>query len=359
VIYTSGTTGRPKGVMIEHKSIVSKNHFYRHKYSVGPRQASIFYRSYGFDGSIEEYLIPLLNGAKSIIYTSAVFDMSLFAKIVKTNGITKIDAPPQLLYQILQFDKDFLNSVNILISGGDKLNFSSFYGHDFRGKIYNSYGPTECTIDSHVFELTPAEKSLLKDRSVIGKNVFDCKSYILDANRNPVPIGVIGELYIGGAGLARGYLNRTDMTAERFVLNPFATELDIANGYTRLYKTGDLCRYMSDGNVEYVGRNDEQVKIRGYRIELSEVEYAMNQIKGIRQACVIAKDRKTDAGEVKNLVGYYVLESDVDPLTQAFITDKLSKVLPDYMVPAPLVLMENLIDVPCPMQTLVSLLMGT
>ncbi|WP_442902202.1 phosphopantetheine-binding protein [Francisella sp. 19X1-34] len=147
---------------------------------------------------------------------------------------------------------------------------------------------------------------------------------------------MIGELYIGGAGLARGYLNRAELTEERFVSNPFATESDIAKGYTRLYKTGDLVRWLEDGNIEYIGRNDDQVKIRGYRIELGEIENQLSAIAGVKQSCVLAKDRNNN----KYLVGYYV--SDVESLTQEEILNQLSKVLPEYMVPSVLVKIDSM-----------------
>ena len=146
-------------------------------------------------------------------------------------------------------------------------------------------------------------------------------------------LGSIGELYIGGVGLARGYLNKKDLTAQRFILNPFATKADIENGYTRLYKTGDLVRLLPDGNLEYIGRNDDQVKIRGYRIELGEIEHSINQIQGIKQSCVLARQRETRAGASKYLVGYYVLNADGATISPSMILDQLSRVLPEYMVP--------------------------
>ena len=134
--------------------------------------------------------------------------------------------------------------------------------------------------------------------------------YVLDINKTPVPIGVIGELYIAGAGLARGYLNKSELTQQRFLPNPFATDEDIANGYNRLYKTGDLVRWLPDGNLSFIGRNDTQVKIRGYRIELGEIEQAMLQIPGIKESTVLLKQRETTADNIKYLVGYYTLEEN-------------------------------------------------
>jgi len=154
-----------------------------------------------------------------------------------------------------------------------------------------------------------------------------------------VPVGVIGELYIGGAGIARGYLKRPELTMERFITNPFASEYDRAKGYTRLYKTGDLVRWLPDGNLVYMGRNDDQVKIRGYRIELGEVEHALLQVSGIRQGCILVKERTTAVGCVKYLVGYYVGESS---LQESWILEELSRILPEYMVPSTLIALESL-----------------
>ena len=178
-------------------------------------------------------------------------------------------------------------------------------------------------------------------RNSIGKPYFNCRIYVLDQNSNPVPVGIIGELYIGGAGLARGYLNHPDLTSERFIANPFATEEDVAKGYTRLYRTGDMVRWLPDGNLEFLGRNDDQVKVRGYRIELGEVEHALSEIPGIKQGCVLARERETESGISKYLVGYYVVDSEKVDLSEGDIGERLSEKLPDYMVPTTLVSLES------------------
>jgi len=343
VIYTSGTTGKPNGVMVEHKSISSKSDFYKYQYGVNHKQISLFYRSFGFDGSIEEYLIPLLHGAKIVIYTSRIFDLLLFTNIIKENHVTKINMPPQLLYKVINLDKALFKNIKILVSGGDKLNFSILHRYNLNCDIYNSYGPTECTIDTHIYKIMTHDTFSSVNRSIIGKSVFDCKSYILDQNNHPVPIGVIGELYIGGAGLARGYLNNKALTKDRFITNPFATEDDKAKGYIRLYRTGDLARLLPDSNIEFIGRKDNQVKIRGYRIELGEIEHTLSEIEGVEQGCVLVKERQTTSENNKYLIGYYVLS---DGNTDVYFKDKiitsLCKVLPKYMIPNILVELESL-----------------
>ena len=201
-------------------------------------------------------------------------------------------------------------------------------------KLYNYYGPTEGSIST-------IKQILRSEVEQIGTPIPNTKAYVLDTNKRPVSIGIIGELYVGGSGVARGYLNRPDLTNERFIENPFSSESDKSNGYTRIYKTGDLVRWLTDGNLEYIGRNDDQVKIRGYRIELGEIEHALTEIDGIVQGCVISKERETESGTSKYLVGYYVLDTTITGVTESIILAKLSKVLPDYMVPSALVEMES------------------
>jgi hypothetical protein len=152
----------------------------------------------------------------------------------------------------------------------------------------------------------------------------------------------LGELYIGGFGLAKGYLNNKELTAQRFISNPFATDSDKIKGYTRLYKTGDLVRWLADGNLEYIGRNDDQVKIRGYRIELTEIEHALTQVDGIKQSCVLVRERNTETGKNKYLVGYYRSDRTATvAVTQEVILEKLSLILPEYMIPVVFVEVES------------------
>ena len=219
--------------------------------------------------------------------------------------------------------------LNKLLTGVDKIYFDDIYdviSNDI--EIINGYGPTETTICStSIF----VDKYINKSKGLlpIGTSLDNEKSYVLDKNLNPVAIGVVEELYIGGAGLARGYLNLPELTAERFISNPFATKSDIANGYTRLYKTGDLVRWLPDGNIEYIGRNDFQVKIRGCRIELGEIESQLSKLSGIKQSVVLSQTNQESSSQY--LVGYYVPE-ELNTLNQEELLSKLSEVLPDYMV---------------------------
>ncbi len=322
VIYTSGTTGRPKGVMVEQGSLAN---LIAHQLDVFDlhEERIVLFSNYVFDASLEQIGLALASGSTLFICKAeTISDTSSFTRFLLDHRITHLDATPSYLNN-LDFEPTYLKRI---ISGGEK--FDAHLLDRYHGLVFNEYGPTECAVTSSQKIIgTPEEKMC------IGSPISNVKYYVLDAGQQPVPIGVVGELYIGGACVARGYLNREELTAERFVANPFASEQDVARGYTRLYRTGDLVRWLSDGNLVYLGRNDGQVKVRGYRIELGEVDAALSGLKGIAQSCVLAKDRKTALGVVKYLVGYYVPEIgatiDTDSLRQSLVT-----LLPDYMVPS-------------------------
>ncbi|PZX36282.1 non-ribosomal peptide synthase protein (TIGR01720 family)/amino acid adenylation domain-containing protein, partial [Nonlabens dokdonensis] len=328
IIYTSGTTGNPKGVMVEHSSVTNLICDLKIKYRIENLERFLLFANYVFDASCEQMNLCLLSGGILFIPSKeTIRDFEKFINFVQNNVITHLNATPSYLASL---DPLKLKSVKRTIFGGEYLSIEVFESYKkYIPIVINVYGPTETTISS----LVSINTYLLNKPSI-----QNTKIYILDDADQPVPVGVVGELYIGGAGLSRGYLNNEKLTSERFVSNPFATEKDIEKGYTRLYKTGDLVRWLPGGNLEYIGRNDDQVKIRGYRIELGEIEYALRSIEGITQSCILAKERETDLGFVKYLVGYYVLESDV---SEAFILDALSKVLPDYMIPSSLVKMDS------------------
>jgi amino acid adenylation domain-containing protein len=333
VIYTSGTTGKPKGVMVEHQSALNTINALGAVYDVKKIKKVSAYTSYVFDVSVSELFNSLLQGLELHILSNAIRADSLaLSTYFITNKINLVYLPPVLLSQLPEKTYPDLSS---LIYAGEPCDRQTVKLWSTKVKLFNYYGPTESSIYA-------TGKQLLTDEAEqIGKPIENTRAYVLDNNACAVPIGVIGELYIGGAGLARGYLNRPDLTRERFVENPFATGSDKAKGYTRLYKTGDLVRWLADGNLEYMGRNDDQVKIRGYRIELGEIENALLQIAGIKQSCVLAKERKTAAGNSKYLVGYYVADINESMPTPTIVAEKLLMVLPEYMVPGAFVAMET------------------
>jgi tyrocidine synthetase-3 len=323
IIYTSGTTGNPKGVMIEQRSLNARICYFKEMYKLSALDNLIFYRSYSFDGAIEEYLLPVLTGAKCFI-APPEFKQDLMvnlSKFIAEYQITKINMPPVLLAEFIQMADvsimSRLSSLKHVVSGGDKLTMKIITGYlsKFSAILYNSYGPTENTVDSTNWIATTGATVVS-----IGKPVPDSEAFILDNCGALVPVGVFGELYVSGAGLARGYLHRPELTAEKFVVNPFRKG-------ERMYKSGDLVRWMRDGNIEFTGRKDDQVKIRGFRIELGEIEAALQAYPVINDAVVIT--RENGEGE-KNLVAY--ITSRVE-LAAADIRSFIAKTLPEHMLP--------------------------
>ncbi|WP_375331669.1 non-ribosomal peptide synthase/polyketide synthase [Candidatus Tisiphia endosymbiont of Temnostethus pusillus] len=338
VIYTSGTTGNPKGVIIEHKGVVSlvKNVDY---VSINSSDSFIQFADITFDAATFEIWTSLLNGAKLFIPANKIdllADINLLQKTLITNKISVLWLTRTLFDQLFLIDQSIFKNIKYLLVGGEALNpkliSKLINSHDAPQNIINGYGPTENTTFSCTLNISKNNITSVKTIP-IGIAFTNRKAYVLDINLTPLPIGAIGELYIGGAGLARGYLNRPDLTAEKFIVNPFQSikEKKLAKN-ARLYKTGDLVRWLANGNLEYIGRNDFQVKIRGYRIELEEIESVLSSYEGITQSVVLAKEQQ-EAGELgsKYLAGYYVSESKLD---EEAILNYLRARLPEYMIPA-------------------------
>lgn len=322
-IYTSGSTGQPKGVLIEHKSLVNFITNQSNEFSIDEFDCILQTSTYTFDPSIEQIFLALTTGARLVlIKKETLIDPNELTRIINEQGITHLHATPSLLKQLIPGQYSTLKRV---ISGGEVCppdlarNWSQWV------QFYNKYGPTETTISSLQYLYTPANLPL---KSIpIGKPVANTYIYICNEQGKPLPIGVAGELYIGGAGLARGYRNKPALTTDKFVANPFGQLPD-----ERLYKTGDLGKWLPDGNIEYMGRIDEQVKIRGYRIELNEIENVLQQHSGVKYCAVVAVD--DDIVQDKRLVGYIVPEGK---LNRKAIRDFMQAKLPGYMVPRTLV----------------------
>jgi amino acid adenylation domain-containing protein len=303
VIYTSGTTGKPKGVMQLHANVMRLFTSTAHQFEFNADDVWTMFHAYTFDFSVWELWGPLTFGGKLIVIPKEITkDIEGFYNLCREEKVTVLNQTPSAFYEFAdvanQSTQENLN-LRFVVFGGEALNvfqLNAWWNYQdnnqLNTRLINMYGITETTVHVTFKEISQNETV----QSNIGKPLADLKSYVLSPSNSPVPIGVIGELYIGGAGLARGYLNLPELTAERFIDNPFATKEDKEKGYTRLYKTGDLVRWMPDGNLEYIGRNDDQVKIRGYRIELGDIENTVLQIDGIKQASVIAKERKTASG---------------------------------------------------------------
>ncbi|OIN83718.1 non-ribosomal peptide synthetase [Francisella sp. TX07-6608] len=312
VIYTSGTTGKPKGVMIEHHSFVSFIKLFNEKIKTNNGLNLLSLTNIVFDIFGLEYALPLLNGYK-LILTSA--DKITDEQIIQSDVIQQT---PKVISNLCQIHKGKFHQKTLLF-GGEKAtsNEVKVFLAEFK-YIYNVYGPAETTIWSSIKEVDSSTKP-----SVIGTPLFNEKLYILNNNLQPSPIGVPGELYIGGVGLARGYLNLPELTKERFINNPFASQDDIDKDYTRLYKTGDICKWLANGEIEYIGRNDFQVKLRGFRIELGEIENVLSAIDNITQSCVLVNN--------ETLVAYYVADTEI---AESVIKNHLAKKLPEYMIPS-------------------------
>lgn len=342
LVYTSGTTGQPKGVMVEHYQVlllVLNNNFINYDEVTVVAGLS----NYSFDGSIFDLFFPLLNGKKLVLFDkNSLLDLSrLDDQFIKLK-IDTVLITTALFNSLVQFQSKCFDSLQQIIFGGERCNIeivNKFKNLYKKTTLIHAYGPAENIVYSTYCNLNDYDTEKIVP---IGKHLSDKKLYVLSPSQTPVPIGITGELFIGGPGMARGYLNRPDLTAERFVENPFSTPEDKKKGYDRLYKTGDLVRWLADGNIEYVGRNDDQVKIRGYRIELGEIEHALSQINGIRQVCVLVKERNSETGTTKYLVGYYVPDSSDSIVNETMIHTSLSGVLPDYMIPTALIAMDSL-----------------
>ena len=331
VMYTSGTTGNPKGVMVGHSNVNNEILSQLSMIPLDSSDKSLLTANYTFDTSVEcMYMSLFSGGCLHIINKSSLLDSNYVQEYIENSAITVLNTTPSYLSSLhLNLNTP---SLKYIILGGEL-----YQKLQTTAKVYNTYGPTETTIASTGIEMS-SETAIQQ----IGKPINNTQIYILDNNLQLVPIGITGEIYIGGIGITRGYLNNKELTTERFIPNPFMTKADKAKGYTRLYKTGDVARWMPDGSLEYMGRNDDQIKIRGCRVELGEIEHALSQINGIQQNCVIAKERKTENNNTKYLVGYYVLDNSKYKPDEETILEKLSQILPAYMVPAALVRMESL-----------------
>ncbi|WP_144221438.1 non-ribosomal peptide synthetase [Flavobacterium anhuiense] len=324
VIYTSGSTGNPKGVLITHSNVVRLFKNESCLFDFGTDDVWTLFHSFCFDFSVWEMYGALLHGGRLVVVPKVVTrDAVLFKELLITEGVTVLNQTPGSFYALQEafLSENFDHSIRYVIFGGEALN--PFYLQNWKKlypscKLINMYGITETTVHVTYKELVSSD--LLSSVSAIGSAIPTLACYILDDNLNLVPVGVVGELCVGGAGVARGYLNREELTKEKFIKNPFV-EGD------RLYRSGDLGRWLPDGSIEYIGRKDNQVKIRGYRIELGEIENALSLVSGISQCCVLAKE---DTSRNKRLVGYVVAENKLD---KTALQEQLKSSLPEYMVP--------------------------
>ena len=338
VIYTSGSTGKPKGVMIEHQALVNFTQAAISEYGISESDRVLQFASISFDTAAEEIYPCLTSGGTLVLRTDEMLtSVATFLKACQEWKLTVLDLPTaywqQIVSELATTDVMLPESLRLMIIGGERaLPESVKLWQKCVGnypQLVNTYGPTEGTIVATTYKVTASTQ--LKKEVPIGRAIANCQTYILDKNLQPVPIGIPGELYIGGTGLARGYLNRPELTQETFIANPFSKDLN-----SRLYKTGDRVRYLSDGNIEFIGRIDNQVKIRGFRIELGEIEAVLSQHLQVSAVVVIAREDQPDN---KRLVAYFVSNSEQS------ITDELRSFLkiklPDYMLPSAFVQLDK------------------
>ncbi|MEG4227987.1 amino acid adenylation domain-containing protein [Microcoleus sp. N9_B2] len=352
VIYTSGSTGQPKGVQISHASAVNFLSSMHQQLAIADRDVWLAVTSLSFDIAALELFLPITTGSRVVVASREV--ASNGEKLLETltnSGATFMQATPASWKMLLAAGWPGNNQLKILC-GGEALPRQLANQLLLRGAaVWNLYGPTETTIWSTLYQVDR------KDESVsIGRPIANTQIFILDRYLMPVPVGIFGELHIGGAGLSRGYLNRPELTAEKFIPNPFAEDGIHASCFIhpssfilseRLYKTGDLARYLPDGNIEFMGRSDHQVKVRGFRIELGEIEAVLSQYPAVREA--IALVREDNPGD-KRLVAYIVVNSELRgghgntaPTNSEFINHLrvfLKQKLPQYMIPSAFVLLE-------------------
>ncbi|MDP1419335.1 non-ribosomal peptide synthase/polyketide synthase [Peribacillus simplex] len=323
VIYTSGSTGNPKGVLVQHHSVLNLSYglqkeVFSHVIPVNMRVG--LNASIAFDSSVKQLQMLLYGSSLYIISNEVRSDPQQFVSYIRENKLEMFDITPSLLQLLI--DEGLLetnDSVHVpskVLVGGEAIMPSLWEQlvEEDHIHFYNVYGPTECTVDATCYRIKKDSK-----RVTIGRPLPNVQAYVLDGNRLPVPVGVTGELYIGGAGLARGYLNRPELTSERFIPHPF-------NEGERLYRTGDLVRYLADGHLDYLGRIDNQVKIRGFRIELGEIEANLESHPSVKEAVVLIREDQT--GD-QRLVAYVVGEGSMLEWRE-----HLKRQVPNYMVPA-------------------------
>ena len=344
VLYTSGSTGKAKGAILTHSNLVNYTEAANIAYSIGPEDNILQFGSISFDLSAEEIFPCLSRGATLVLRTDWMLD-SAATCFRKCNdwGITILDLPTlywhELTVRLATEGLSLPPSVRVLIIGGERaLPEQVAMWHRHVGphvQLFNTYGPTEATIAATRCVLTaPAGEQMELSEVPIGRAISNVQIYILDERLKPVPVGVPGELYIAGAGLVRGYLNRPELTAEKFIPHPFSSTPG-----ARLYKTGDVARYLPDGNLEYVGRKDRQIKIRGFRIELAEIELALAQHAAIQEAYLTVYEE--EPGQ-KHLVAYVVCDQSETTLTGSVLRKFLKERLPDYMIPASFTFLDQL-----------------
>jgi amino acid adenylation domain-containing protein len=334
VIYTSGSTGQPKGVAVPHRGLLNRLQWMQAEYQLNGNDRVLQKTPFSFDVSVWEFFWPLMTGAALIVAPPGDHrDSRRLIQLIRAHSVTTLHFVPSMLRAFLD-DPEAIScrTLRRVICSGEALPYDlqqRFFA-TLDAELVNLYGPTEASIDvSHWTCRRDSDDTVVP----IGFPIANTALYILDATLNPVPIGVAGELHIGGVGLARGYLNKPELTADKFIGDPFSQHTG-----NRLYKTGDLARFRADGAIEYLGRMDHQVKIRGFRIELGEIEAVLGQHPKVHESVVVVREDRGD----KRLVTYAVSSDTESPISGSVLREFLMERLPDYMVPASFVVLDAL-----------------
>jgi putative pyridoxal-dependent aspartate 1-decarboxylase len=330
IIYTSGSTGYPKGVLVTHASVVNIYYGWKAAYRLDDFKVTLLQlASFSFDMSVADLCRSILTGGTMVICGNDMkLDTTSMCNLITENQVSVFEGTPSFVMPLMRHihkQKIDVSFLKMIILGAESLNLNDFefllleFGHNSR--VINSYGVTEATIDSTYYECEVDTHHELSTTVPIGIPFPNVQLYVLDANKQLVPKGIAGELYIGGEGVAKGYLNRPELTAQKFIANPFNKE-------ELLYKTGDMARWLLNGTLEFLGRSDDQVKIRGYRIELGEIEYQIQQFTAVEDIIVLAKQ---GAQEYKELVAYFTATEKIESKElRAYLLEKL----PSYMLPS-------------------------
>jgi amino acid adenylation domain-containing protein len=350
IIYTSGSTGKPKGVGVTHSNLTHYLNYSKEVYFTHQKAVAILHSSVVFDMSITSLYSPLITGNTIYILPSnfQINSLEIIAKELSRVNFLKLTPTHLKALQKEDTLRNILNNkISCLVVGGENILkedvIALFNSSSSINSIFNEYGPTETTVGCCAFKIKQLEH-LTQISIPIGRPIHNTQIYILDPNLNQVPIGTIGEICVGGGGVARGYIGKPDLTSEKFIANPYASKEEIGN---RLYRTGDLGRYLSDGNIEFIGRRDYQIKIRGFRIELEEIELALAQGDRIKQAVVLARE---DIPGQRKLVGYVTLkgcstknftEESKQELIKS-LRGLIARSLPDYMQLSQIVILDEM-----------------
>ena len=333
VIFTSGSTGRPKGAMNTHRGICNRLLWMQQQYGLGRDDRVLQKTPFSFDVSVWEFFWPLMTGARLVIaLPEGHKDSGYLVRLIRERSITTLHFVPSMMRVFLEEEGvEACGSLRRVICSGEAL------PHELQERcftrlpwveLHNLYGPTEAAVDVTYWACRPGDERWTVP---IGRPVWNTEIYVLDGELEPVPLGVPGELYIGGVQVGRGYAGRPDLTAERFVPDPFSKTPG-----ARLYRTGDLVRHLPDGAIEYLGRLDYQVKIRGQRIELGEIEATLDRHAGVRQSVVVAQAQAGD----QRLVAYVVPQQEAPSSEE--LKQHLLRTLPQYMVPSIFVFLQAL-----------------